>query len=523
MKFLPRKYRESQKDWFGKRGLSWHVTVAMRKIMASQQLQMMMFVHVFQSCNQDSSTVLAIMEDVIGKLKAIMPSLKTVTYRQDNAGCYRSGEVIIGAAKAGKSHGVSVKRLDFSDPQGGKGACDRKSATIKAHMKVHLNEGNDIEDASHMVNAMQSSGGVPGLNVTLCEIATPKTSGKFDGISAVSNVKYGEGSLTTWKAYGIGPGKTVKLSQFTGEDNNAPLPRLSSTVTEELSDKFTSSKSRSTKPETKSSSDESSGPPATSQLFFCPEAGCIKSYQRFSALQLHLDCGKHERTLERETLLDKAVRGYAVRLEEQFESVPQLQQSTGNLTTANQPSIPMGWALKASQALRARFNEKLKDYLLNKFLIGEQTGQKMNAASVARSMISARDTSGNWMFTRSEFLTAQQIMSYFSRLAAKHKIQGDHTVQTESDSDDESAEDEMDFSDLRGEIVENIQPIHPICFDNYNLCEMMGQVKLSKFAVAMLNRICVNFEIPVDDIKVHKKAPYISRIEEFLKKCSCHQ
>ena len=183
----------------------------------------------------------------------------------------------------------------------------------------------------------------------------------------------------------------------------------------------------------------------------------------------------------------------------------------------------MGWALRASQASRARFDDKQKDYLMSKFLIGEQTGQKVNAASVARSMISARDTNGDRMFTRSEFLTAQQITSYFSRLVAKRKIQGNHTVQTESDSDDESAEAEMDFSDLRGKVVENIQPVHPISFDNYNLCEMMGQVKLSKFAVAMLNRICVNFEIPVDDIKVHKKAPYIIRIEEFLKKCSCHQ
>ena len=78
IKFLPRKYRESQSDWFGKRGLSWHFTVATRKIVPSQQLQMMTFVHVFQSCSQDSSAVLAIMEDVIGKLKAIMPSLKAI-------------------------------------------------------------------------------------------------------------------------------------------------------------------------------------------------------------------------------------------------------------------------------------------------------------------------------------------------------------------------------------------------------------------------------------------------------------
>lgn len=31
MKFLPEKYRESQRDWFWKRGISWHSTIAVRR------------------------------------------------------------------------------------------------------------------------------------------------------------------------------------------------------------------------------------------------------------------------------------------------------------------------------------------------------------------------------------------------------------------------------------------------------------------------------------------------------------
>ena len=169
-----------------------------------------------------------------------MPTLKTVIYRQDNVGCYRSGATIIGASKASQFHGVKVKRLDFSDPQAGKGACNRKAATIMAHMRIHLNEGNDIENASQMVDAMRSSGGVSGLHVTLCEMANPRTSAiiKFDGASRVSNVEYGEDCITTWKAYGIGPGKTVKLSKFTRRNNETSIPRLTRCVEDVVVDKL---------------------------------------------------------------------------------------------------------------------------------------------------------------------------------------------------------------------------------------------------------------------------------------------
>ena len=32
MKFLPQRYRESQADWFGKRGISWHISVVYRRV-----------------------------------------------------------------------------------------------------------------------------------------------------------------------------------------------------------------------------------------------------------------------------------------------------------------------------------------------------------------------------------------------------------------------------------------------------------------------------------------------------------
>ena len=124
--------------------MSWHITVVTRRA-ENKELQVMTFVHVFQTCNQDSYAVLSVMKDVIGKLKSHLTQLKSVFYRQHNAKCYLCGATIVGARFTSRFHGVSVKRLDFSDPQGGKGPCNRKAASRKLHMSVHLNHGSNIE------------------------------------------------------------------------------------------------------------------------------------------------------------------------------------------------------------------------------------------------------------------------------------------------------------------------------------------------------------------------------------------
>ena len=162
---LSRKYRESQTDWFGKRGIPWHVTVATKR--EGDEMQILTFVHIFKPCNQDNCAVLAVMADVIRQLKITVPNLASVYYRQDNAGCYHCGATIVCARVLGEQFGVSIKRLDFSDPQGGKGPCDRKAVTIKSHLRVHLNSGSDIKTPAEMSDAILSSGECPGLTL-LC-------------------------------------------------------------------------------------------------------------------------------------------------------------------------------------------------------------------------------------------------------------------------------------------------------------------------------------------------------------------
>ena len=530
MKFLPRKFRESQSDWFAKRGMSWHITVATRRT-ENKELQMMTFVHVFQTCNQDSCAVLSIMKDVIGKLKSHLPQLRSVFYRQDNAGCYHCGATIVGASFASRCHGVSVKRLDFSDPQCGKGPCDRKAASLKSHMRVHLNQGSNIETSKEMVDAIQSSGGVPGVDVTLCsslQNQNPSLNVKIAGVSLISNIQYNDGSLTVWKAYGIGPGKCIRLSELT-TPQVIQVPDLvkcdGGTAKRMPNAHFVEVKSRPQPCRATNSqrcSDTEEEPmvdTSTFPLFSCPEEGCVKTYQRFSSLQRHLDLGKHERALENETLLDKAVLGYADRLQEQFCGIPQIQVRK-HLNLTSQPCLPMGWALKSSHVRRTRFTEKQKDYLTSKFRIGETTGQKADAASVAKSMMTARDSNGNRLFTSSEFLTGQQVSSFFSRLASKRALENDEM--TESDIEEsQNVEDEEAFRKLRSEIVQEVALRHPICYDSYNICELIADRKLSKFAIQMLQDICVHFDIPITDIKVKRKAPYIERLIAFGRKCTC--
>jgi hypothetical protein len=365
----------------------------------------------------------------------------------------------------------------------------------------------NTETGEEMVAAMQSSGGIPGVKVILAStaIAAKPLNVKMDGVSTFSNIEYGEGYLKVWKAYGIGPGKKLPLSKLGELDQESAIVDLSTACLKK--DAAVQSDAHFIPLKKNVRSCKQSAPRKTTQeeateeshnLYFCPEEGCIKTYQRYSALQHHLDCGKHERKLEHETLCDRAAHGYANRLQGLTSGVQEMSSAAKKaLEGSTTQSLPMGWALRSNQGQKKkRFSEKQKSFLTDRFLIGEATGRKEDAMSVAKAMMTVKDADGHCLFNSTAFLTSKQIDGFFSRLAAKRQLlseddsDDDETDDDETDDDIDPAYNEEALSQLKNRVLEDISLAHTICFDRYNLCDLTKKSKLSNLSIPVLQDIC---------------------------------
>ena len=151
MKFLPLKYRETMCEFFGKRGLNWHISAVVTK--KDSRIEVECFVHVFNFCTQNNYAVASIFEHLFQTIKAEYQSISKAFVRSDNAGCYHNGPLILCLHEVAKNAGVNLIRYDFSEPQAGKDICDRKTAPMKAHIRRFVNENNDVTTAEEMKKA----------------------------------------------------------------------------------------------------------------------------------------------------------------------------------------------------------------------------------------------------------------------------------------------------------------------------------------------------------------------------------
>lgn len=256
------------------------------------------------------------------------------------------------------------------------------------------------------------------------------------------------------------------------------------------------------------------------ELFSCPNVGCIKVYQRHSALENHLFYGKCVFPPVRESLMDKAKVLYHNKLLSEAGAPPSVEGISHQCPTITE-LLPQGWALRSARKA-ARFSEAQRRYLESKFKVGQETGLKVDPANVAHDMRYARNQDGARLFSVDEFLTAQQIQSYFSRRASKLRHAHQDEPESEQDAEDVmAAEDELAHQNARSVVLQEVALRHPIVFDTFNLCDKHGSGKLRQFSVSMLRSICEHFDIEVENIKARLKEPYVSLLKELLDTCEC--
>ena len=374
---------------------------------------------------------------------------ENVYCKQDNAGCYHCGSTIVGSTSASGVLGVKVERFDFSDPQGGNGEADRQAATTKGHIGIYLNEGHGVNSPAQMKEAIESTGGIPGVSVKyvkILELPSNNPMIKWDGTSTLNNFQFHPRGVQVWKAYKIGPGKLFPWSDIQCDSSSScPLEVLESPVQTQRScfrvvrarqdQTSTGSKGFSSSCQHSESIEDGAEMAQESGIFSCPEENCIKTFQRSSALQAHLDEGRHKHALEKETLLDKAKRGYATKITGERTQVP----TVGFQPAASQGAVAplqMGWALKTAKK-KTMFSQE-QNNLTEQFVIGEESGKKADPRQVSQDMRKVRSESGVRIFLGKDVLSSQQVSGFFSRLAAKiRKASPTEAEKPESDDDEQ--------------------------------------------------------------------------------------
>jgi len=252
---------------------------------------------------------------------------------------------------------------------------------------------------------------------------------------------------------------------------------------------------------------------ADKQIFLCPKEGCTRAFQRHSSLEKHITFGTCSKAIERETLLDLAKLKYATILQEGESSLPTIT-ATSSSATESPVARSEGWALK--QAKKAyRFNEEQRQYLEAKFNIGQESGMKVDAETVAKEMRRARASNGERLFRVSEFLTAQQVASFFSRMAAKIRQQ---TIPEDISGDPDiiAMKEEQNFSSAKEAVMTALNVKHPVSYDQYNICSMVKDNTLQKLKLGVLKLLCENLSISMPPDQ-QKKAPYIALFKDIVR------
>ena len=216
MKFMQRRFREKQSEWYVKLGMSWHVSSVITRDLETSQLEVCTYAHLMDSCTQDWFSILSLLENLLQVLHQSNVKISKVYLRSDEAGCYHNNFLPASLKDLGQRVGIKVMRYDFSEPQHGKDVCDRILCPMKHAIQKYCNEGHDILTASDMRRALLErpvSGTTASVNRIDYSSITIKVK-NIDGISTYHNIEFEDTGIRVWKAFGIGEGRLLPFKDI---------------------------------------------------------------------------------------------------------------------------------------------------------------------------------------------------------------------------------------------------------------------------------------------------------------------
>ncbi|CAC5356523.1 unnamed protein product [Mytilus coruscus] len=368
MKFLPRKFREDQCDWFAKRGIPWHLSIAFKKI--DNSLRSLGFIHIFSNqTSQDSHTTSGIIQDAV------------------------------------------YKPTTSEEAQNGKGPCDRTVATVKSAIRRHINQGNDVVTANHMKEAIEKSMKNVRYRIKVVDnmTAKPKNVDRvIPSISIYSNFTFERNGIRVWKAYNIGQGCLIS--------NISTVESIKLQVIEDSGHiNFHELKQKINVPETDSE-----------DVVICSTEGCTKTFASNEELTNHLYSEKCTLVFDQKSSCSSDISKvkYLEKVAESSVNKQLMIMPSATKLSTSDSELDMGWACWALKDERKnkRFNKNQTDYLNEKFNKGQKSGRKEDPYSVSEAMLIEKNEDGTRRFLYSEILSVQQITSYFSRLCRKLKL-----------------------------------------------------------------------------------------------------
>uniref|UniRef100_A0A7E4V202 C2H2-type domain-containing protein n=1 Tax=Panagrellus redivivus TaxID=6233 RepID=A0A7E4V202_PANRE len=414
-KLLPMKFRETQRDYYGKKGMSYHISHVLSNISGSAVEHV--FVHILDDTKQDAASIIAIVVDVLRNVSKC--GITDVILRSDNAPNYHNRDVILSLPRISEITGVRIQRYAFSEPQAGKSACDRHAALVKNRVRDYVDTIHNVLDTAQFFTALKTP---YALNYTTISKSTVQPTRKarnrkgIVGISTYYDFIPEEDGIRAWKFYGIGDGRLYEYEKY-GVPQTLPM-LLHENIYNPLDNDEPDYWRSSSKKKRKRVSQK--------EVFECPEETCDASFESMLDLEAHLFAGVHtDQQEEIKPLRDLVLRTFV-------DSIADLTKVDDPIEAAIRDNIiddtqltdlsllAEGWAQKSSRD-NPKFTMDSKKFLTEMFDEGELSKQKTNGAKAVRAMRAAKTVTGAKRFKAHELLRADQITSFFSRLSASRK------------------------------------------------------------------------------------------------------